>query len=108
MAITLKKSRFWLKAVDDKPAALSDTLALLAQARTDLQAVMGYRYPGDQGKAAIELHPVSGKKAIEAAIDRPLRRRFCLAPGVAEGNNGSTCTPYMGMTAHGGNNRERS
>ena len=28
---------------------------------------MGYRYPGDQGKAAIELHPVSGKKAIEAA-----------------------------------------
>jgi len=28
---------------------------------------MGYRYPGDQGKAAIELYPVSGKKAIEAA-----------------------------------------
>ena len=67
MAITLKKITLWRKEVDDKPGALADTLALLAQAGTDLQAVMGYRYQGDQGKAAIELHPVSGKKAIEAA-----------------------------------------
>ena len=67
MAITLKKITLWRKEVDNKPGALADTLALLAQARTDLQAVMGYRYPGNQGKAAIELHPVSGKKAIEAA-----------------------------------------
>ena len=54
MAITLKKITLWRKEVDHKPGALADTLALLAQARTDLQAVMGYRYPGDQGKAAIE------------------------------------------------------
>src|ERR1035437_4737291 len=67
MAITLKKITLWRKEVDNKPGALADTLALLAQAGTDLQAGMGYRYPGDQGKAAIELHPVSGKKAIEAA-----------------------------------------
>jgi hypothetical protein len=67
MAITLKKITLWRKEVDNKPGALAETLALLAKARTDLQAVMGYRYPGDQGKAAIELHPVSGKKAIEAA-----------------------------------------
>ena len=67
MAITLKKITLWRKEVDNKPGALAETLALLAQARTDLQVVMGYRYPGDQGKAAIELHPVSGKKAIEAA-----------------------------------------
>ena len=67
MAIMLKKITLWRKEVDNKPGALADTLALLAQARTDLEAVMGYRYPGDQGKVAIELHPVSGKKAIEAA-----------------------------------------
>ena len=67
MAITLKKITLWRKEVDDKPGALADTLALLAQARTDLQAVMGYRYPGNQDKATIELHPVSGKKAIKAA-----------------------------------------
>jgi hypothetical protein len=28
---------------------------------------MGYRYPRDQDKATIELYPVSGRKAIEAA-----------------------------------------
>ena len=67
MAITLKKITLWRKETNNKPGALADTLAPLARARTDLQAVMGYRYPGDQGKAAIELHPVSGKKAIEAA-----------------------------------------
>ena len=67
MAITLKKITLWRKEVDNRPGALAATLAPLAQARTDLQTVMGYRYPGDQGKAAIELQPVSGKKAIEAA-----------------------------------------
>jgi hypothetical protein len=49
MAITLKRITLWRKEVDNKPGALADTLALLAQTRTDLQAVMGYRYPGDQG-----------------------------------------------------------
>ncbi len=67
MAITLKKITLWRKEVDNRPGALADTLALLAQAHNDLQAVMGYRSPGDQGKAAIELYPVSGKRAIEAA-----------------------------------------
>jgi hypothetical protein len=50
MAITLKRISLWRKEVDNKPGALADTLALLAEARTDLQAVMGYRYPGDQAK----------------------------------------------------------
>jgi predicted amino acid-binding ACT domain protein len=28
---------------------------------------MGYRYPGDETKAAIELYPVTGKKSLAAA-----------------------------------------
>lgn len=67
MAITMKKITLWRKEVYNKPGALAETLAQLAQTHTDLQTVMGYRYPGDQAKAAIELHPVSGKKAMEAA-----------------------------------------
>lgn len=67
MAITVKKITLWRKEVDNKSGALAETLAPLAQARADLQVVMGYRYPGEQGKAAIELHPVAGKKATEAA-----------------------------------------
>ena len=50
MAITLKKITLWRKEVDNKPGALADTLALLAQARTDLQAVIGYRYPETRAK----------------------------------------------------------
>jgi hypothetical protein len=34
--------------------------------RADLQVVMAYRYPGGENKAAIELYPVSGKKAAAA------------------------------------------
>jgi hypothetical protein len=48
---------------------------------------MGCRYPGDQGKAAIELHPVSGKKAIEAADQRDwLLHRFrpCLCRAITD------------------------
>jgi len=28
---------------------------------------MGYRYPGDETKAAVELYPISGKKSITSA-----------------------------------------
>jgi predicted amino acid-binding ACT domain protein len=32
-----------------------------------LQVVMGYRHPGDESKAAIEVCPVTGKKSLTAA-----------------------------------------
>jgi len=37
MAITLKKITLWRKEVDDKPGALADTLALLAQVRAPVK-----------------------------------------------------------------------
>jgi hypothetical protein len=46
---------------------LASTLEPLAKAGLDLQAVMGYRLPGEGGRAAIEVYPVVGKKAIAAA-----------------------------------------
>ncbi|MBI2149789.1 MAG: hypothetical protein HYU27_04190 [Acidobacteria bacterium] len=33
----------------------------------DLRVLMGYRYPGNESRAAVELYPVSGKKAARAA-----------------------------------------
>ena len=44
-----------------------DALAPLADAGADLQVVMGYRYPNDQRKSAVEVAPVSGKKVSAAA-----------------------------------------
>src|SRR5262249_1317917 len=47
--------------------ALARTLAPLAGAGTDLEVVMAYRYPGEEQMAAIELYPISGKRATAAA-----------------------------------------
>lgn len=67
MAITVKSIKLWRKELDNKPGKLADTLGPLVAAGADFQVVMGYRYPGNETKAAIELYPVSGKKATAAA-----------------------------------------
>lgn len=67
MAVTVKKAMFWRKEVDNQPGMLARTLQPLAEAGADLQVVMAYRYPGGEDKAAIELHPVSGRKPNAAA-----------------------------------------
>ena len=67
MAISIKKVTLWRTEVENKPGALSSVLAPLAEVGADLQVVMGYRYPGEEHKAAIEVCPVSGKKPTIAA-----------------------------------------
>jgi hypothetical protein len=53
--------------VDHQPGLLARTLEPLAVAGVNLQAVMGYRLPGDRARAAIEVFPVTGAKALLAA-----------------------------------------
>jgi hypothetical protein len=67
MAVTVKKTVLWRTEIENRPGMLASTLAPLAEAGADLQVVMGYRYPGGTDKAAIELHPVSGRKSTAAA-----------------------------------------
>ena len=67
MAVTVKKAMLWRSEVDNQAGALARTLEPLAGAGADLQVVMGYRYPGNETKATIELYPVSGKKSAAAA-----------------------------------------
>ena len=67
MAVTVKKITLWRKEVENKPGALAGTLEPLAQAGADLKVVMGYRFPGMESGAAIEVHPVAGKRLIAAA-----------------------------------------
>ena len=73
MAITVKKAALWRTEVDNRPGALASALEPLAQAGADLQVVMAYRYPGVD-KAAVELHPISGRKPIAAAKTADLAR----------------------------------
>ncbi len=66
MAVTVKKVTLWHVEVQNKPGVLGEVLGPLADAGADLRVVMGYRY-GNEGKAAIELCPISGKKSQSAA-----------------------------------------
>ena len=67
MAMTVKSATLWRREVENRPGALASTLEPLAKARVDLRVVMGYRLPGAESRAVVEVHPVSGKRATEAA-----------------------------------------
>ncbi len=67
MAVAVKKIKLWRVEVENKPGVLAAALEPLAGAGADLQIVMGYRIPGTENKAAIEVFPVSGKKSKDAA-----------------------------------------
>jgi hypothetical protein len=67
MAVNVKKIQLWRAEVANEPGILASVLAPLADAGANLEVVMGYRYPGDERKAAIEVYPVSGRKMTNAA-----------------------------------------
>ena len=66
MAVTVKKVVLWRTEVPNDAGELARVLEPLATANANLRVVMGYGL-GDSGRAAIELFPVSGKKATAAA-----------------------------------------
>jgi len=67
MAVTVKRITLWRREVENRPGVLASTLEPLAQAKADLKIVMGYRLPGQESRAAIEVHPVARTKATAAA-----------------------------------------
>ena len=67
MAISVKEITLWRREVANRAGTLASTLAPLAGAGANFRVVMGYRYPGDESKAAIEVFPVAGKKQMTAA-----------------------------------------
>jgi len=67
MVIKVKSITLWRREVENRPGALAETLEPLARGGADLQVVMGYRQPGGEDRAILELYPVSGKKATTAA-----------------------------------------
>jgi hypothetical protein len=69
MPVTVKSISLWRKQAENKTGLLAQTLEPLAKAGADLGVVMGYRLPGNEAKAVIELYPVSGKKVTAAAAE---------------------------------------
>jgi len=67
MALSVKKVALWRRELSNRPGALAAVLEPLSRAGADLQVAMGYRFPGDESRAAIEVAPVSSRKATAAA-----------------------------------------
>jgi len=66
MAVTVKRITLWRKEVPHQVGVLAGLLEPLAQAGANLRVVMGYAF-GQSGQAAVEVFPISGKKAVAAA-----------------------------------------
>ena len=72
MPVTVKQISLWRKEVGNQVGTLAQTLEPVAKAGANLRVLMGYRYPGNEARAAIELYPVSGKKVTAAAAEAGL------------------------------------
>jgi hypothetical protein len=65
MASKIKSMTVWRAEVDNKPGALAKLLEPLKG--EDLAMVVGYHFRGEQKVAAVDLGPLSGRKARAAA-----------------------------------------
>lgn len=86
MAVTVKEITLWRREIENRPGMLARVLEPLAGTGADLQVLMAYRYPGDETRGAVELFPISGKKAIAAAEAAGLARADIPAV-LVEGSN---------------------
>ena len=67
MPVTVKNISLWRKEVENQVGALANTLEPVTKAGANLQILMGYRYPGEATKSAIEIYPIATKKMTAAA-----------------------------------------
>jgi len=67
MAITVREITLWRREIENQPGMLASVLEPLARSAADVKVLMAYRYPGDDTRGAVELYPISGKKAAAAA-----------------------------------------
>ena len=73
MPVTMKEITLWRREIENRPGMLARVHEPLAGS-ADLQVLMAYRYPGDETRGAVELFPISGKKATAAAEAAALTR----------------------------------
>src|SRR5260370_34222894 len=86
MPITVKQIILWRSEVDNKPGALAGTLEPPAKAGADLKVIMGYKRPTAEGKAVIEVFPITGKKLAAAAGDSAVCAAVSPTPLVVGGD----------------------
>src|SRR2546422_90845 len=87
MAVTVKRITLWRADVDNHPGVRAGAREPLAQAGGGRGVVRGYRLPHTPERAAIELSPVSGKRATAAAAEAGLAESRDIPCLLVEGDN---------------------
>src|SRR5438552_939878 len=87
MGLTVKRITLWRAEVENRAGVLATTLEPLAQAGADLRLVMGYRFPQNPERSAIELYPVTGKRLAAAAQQAGLGEAKDIPCLLVEGDN---------------------
>jgi hypothetical protein len=59
----------WVAGLDDKPGALANKLAALAEAGTDLGFIIARRAPDKPGTGVVFVTPLRGDREIDAATE---------------------------------------
>jgi len=72
MPVSVKHISLWRKEIENQVGTLAKTLDPVTKAGANLRVLMGYRYPGNESRAAVEFYPVSGTKATLAATEAGL------------------------------------
>ena len=85
MPVTVKSISLWRKEAENKTGLLAQTLEPLAKAGADLGVVMGYRLPGNEAKAAIEIYP--GLEKVTAAATETGLAASAIPTLLIEGDN---------------------
>jgi hypothetical protein len=86
MPISVKPITLWRRELQHRPGALAESLAPLADGGVDMKVLMAYRFPGDPTRGAVEVFPVSGKRAT-AAAERGGFSPFAMPALLVEGDN---------------------
>jgi len=87
MAVSVKKAVLWRRDLENRPGTLADALRPFADGKVNLQVVMGYVMPGAKAQAALEVYPVTGKKAEVAAKAAGMEPMTGTAALVVEGDD---------------------
>lgn len=87
MAYTVEKLDVWTTEIDDRPGALDEKLAALADAQIDLTFLVARRQPQAPGKGIVFLGGIKGAKATKAASAAGLVKAGDIAALRVEGKN---------------------
>ena len=87
MALTVKVITLWRREIQNRPGELAGVLHPLAEGKADVEVLMAYRFPGDESRGAVELYPVTGKKALDAARNAGLTPADDIPAVLVQGSN---------------------